>query len=155
MSTSNYTDTGTAAPPARCPSCSELEHGSIACEQVTRKTTYEFPGGGGATVVDVNVRLAVDEALELIGGARMKHYGDPRGNLADIAAAWTPYVRRALKAHPAGLTGTDVCALMIILKVIRQARGHHRDSTVDVIGYAELSEILNDDAAYEELLRRK
>jgi len=93
------------------------------------------------------------EGLDLICGSRMEHYGPPQHNLGDIAASWTPYVKRALATRDA-LDGTDVCALMIILKVIRQARGYNRDSTTDICGYAGLAEVLNEPEAFEAFVLR-
>ena len=97
-------------------------------------------------------KFTTEEGLDLIGGARMKNYGVPGDNLNDIGAAWTPYVKRAIvKGH---LDGTDVALLMVLLKVIRQVGGYHRDSTTDICGYAALAETLNEPSAYEALLAR-
>lgn len=98
-------------------------------------------------------KLATEEALDLICGPRMVFYGPPQENLEDIAEAWTPYATRALEAK-GYLDGTDVCMMMILLKVIRQARGYHRDSTVDTVGYAELAEVLNESEAYTTFVLR-
>jgi hypothetical protein len=96
--------------------------------------------------------FATEEGQRLIGGKRMEHYGPPQNNLNDIGAAWTVYAVRALetKGH---LDGTDASAMMVIMKAIRQARGYHRDSTVDICGYAGLMEALNDPVAFEQFVR--
>ena len=98
-------------------------------------------------------KFAVEEALDLICGPRMAYYGPPNENLEDIAASWTPYVKRALEVK-GRLDGTDACMMMVILKAVRQVRGYHRDSVVDVVGYAELAEVLNDDDAFESFVIR-
>ena len=95
-------------------------------------------------------KLAALEALDLISGPRMSYYGTPEENLEDVAETWNPYVKRALKLQ-GYLTGTDVAILMIFLKGVRLVRGYHRDSVVDLIGYAELIEALNEKWALEEL----
>ena len=95
-------------------------------------------------------KLAALEALDLISGSRMVHYGVPEENLEDIAETWNPYVKRALELRGC-LTGTDVAILMLFLKGVRLVRGYHRDSVVDLIGYAELIEVLNEKWALEEL----
>lgn len=92
-------------------------------------------------------KLVVKEALDLICGPRMANYGPPQENIGDIAAVWTPYVRRALECKES-LNATDVCMMMIMLKCIRQVRGFNRDSVVDIAGYAELAEVLNDKEAF-------
>lgn len=91
--------------------------------------------------------LGVDEAMDAICGPRMAFYGPPDENIEDIARVWTPYIKRALEVKET-LNGTDVCALMILLKVMRLVRGYHRDSMVDTIGYAQLMEVLNDKSAF-------
>jgi len=98
-------------------------------------------------------KLAPEEALDLICGSRMEFYGPPQENLQDIADTWTPYVKRALeiKGH---LSGMDVTMLMVMLKAIRQIRGYHRDSTVDICGYAALAEVLSDKNSFETFVRR-
>ena len=93
-------------------------------------------------------KLSSEEALDLICGPRMTFYGPPKENLQDIADTWTPYVRRVL-ALRGSLNATDVCTLMIMLKCVRQARGYHRDSTVDVSGYSVLAEVLNEEDSFE------
>lgn len=106
-------------------------------------------------VIKVNKehKFVTEEGMEMICGPRMEHYGPPQNNLNDIADAWTPYVTRALDAKEK-LDGTDVAAMMVILKVIRQARGYHRDSTVDICGYAGLMEALNDKHAYRAFVHK-
>ena len=101
----------------------------------------------------VSKKLAPEEALDLICGPRMEFYGPPKENLQDIADTWTPYVRRALEEKGA-LDATDVTMLMVLLKTIRQVRGYHRDSTVDICGYAALAEVLNDEDSFEMFVLR-
>ncbi len=98
-------------------------------------------------------KLSPLEALDLVCGPRMSFYGPPKENLQDIADTWTPYVKRALELR-GSLNATDVCTLMIMLKCVRQARGYHRDSTVDISGYAVLAEVLNDERAFELFVMR-
>lgn len=98
-------------------------------------------------------KLATEEAVDLICGPRMEFYGPPEENLQDIADVWTPYVMRALEAHEV-LSATDVTMMMIMLKAIRQVRGYHKDSTVDIAGYAELAEVMNDPQARHAFIRR-
>ena len=92
---------------------------------------------------EVKTKLVVEEALELITGERQAQYSHPVDNLSDIAEAWSVYLRRRLHTK-FDVLATDVAALMILLKVIRQARGYNRDSTVDICGYAELMEVFNE-----------
>jgi hypothetical protein len=97
--------------------------------------------------------FAIDEALDLICGPKMEYYGPPHENLEDIAQTWNPYVARALKVK-GKLDGSDVAVLMILLKAMRLVRGYHRDSVVDIIGYSELLEVLNDSSAFKSFVHK-
>jgi hypothetical protein len=98
-------------------------------------------------------KTAAEEAMGLICGPRMAFYGPPWENLASIGTVWTEYAKIALEDH-GELNVTDVSMLMVLLKVMRQARGYHRDSTVDIIGYAALAEVTNDAVAREVFIMR-
>lgn len=75
------------------------------------------------------------EAQKVIYGDREKTYGSPSKNLRRIADYWQTY----LGCDP--LTEEDVCNMMILLKVARlQNQPDHRDSQVDICGYAALAE---------------
>ena len=63
---------------------------------------------------------------------RHKTYGDPRQNMAAIAARWSVTL-----GHP--VTPAQVVLCMLDLKLARLRRDPgHQDSMVDVIGYAAL-----------------
>ena len=63
---------------------------------------------------------------------RGKTYGDPRQNMAAIAARWSVTL-----GHP--VTPAQVVLCMLDLKLARLQRDPgHQDSMVDVIGYAAL-----------------
>lgn len=98
-------------------------------------------------------KFSTEEAMDLICGSRMAYYGPPTENLEDIGATWTPYVRRALE-QKGRLDGTDVCVLMVMLKAVRLVRGYHRDSVVDISGYAGLAEVLNEEEAFVAFVLR-
>jgi hypothetical protein len=76
----------------------------------------------------------LDEAKEIIYGDREKTYGSPAKNLNMIAELWGAY-------HGVLFTAEDVCNMMILLKVARLANDpRHRDSQIDLCGYAALME---------------
>lgn len=76
-------------------------------------------------------------AHELIRGQRQSDYGSPKENFSRIATAWSTYL-------DVDLSPLDVCAMMVLLKVARLAdRGDfHRDTVVDIAGYAGLMEMV-------------
>ena len=78
------------------------------------------------------------EANTIIYGDREKTYGHPSKNLETIAKVWQAY----LDARGNGpLTAKDVAVMMILLKAARLANDpSHRDSVVDICGYAALIE---------------
>lgn len=78
----------------------------------------------------------LQEARRIINGKRDTDYGTPENNFARIAALWTAY----LEGKPGGplpITPQDTAQMMILLKVARLiATPGHRDSVVDLAGYA-------------------
>jgi len=110
------------------------------------------------TAADLNV---LQEAHILIRGERAHTYGPPHDNFAVIAELWSAYLRPKFhnfladlgsSDRPHGATGpgielldeNDVCNLMSLLKLAREASGggFHRDSVVDVCGYQAIKEVL-------------
>lgn len=63
---------------------------------------------------------------------RSKTYGDPRQNMAAIAARWSVTL-----GHPVTPAQVVLCMLDLKLARLQRAPGH-QDSMVDVIGYAAL-----------------
>ena len=76
------------------------------------------------------------EAERLIFGDREDTYGDPSESFARIANLWTAYTGKSLDSQ-------DVANMMILLKVSRAKGVYHRDSFVDIAGYAGLAERLH------------
>ncbi|WP_200962214.1 DUF6378 domain-containing protein [Mycobacterium sp. Root265] len=78
----------------------------------------------------------LQEAEKLIFGDREETYGDPSESFARIANLWTAYIGKLIEPQ-------DVANLMILLKVSRTKGTFHRDSFVDIGGYAGLAERLH------------
>jgi hypothetical protein len=73
----------------------------------------------------------LNHAAEIIADRRTT-YGDPAASMATVAARWSVTL-----GHP--VTPAEVMLCMIDLKLARLAHDPtHRDSVVDVIGYAAL-----------------
>lgn len=85
-------------------------------------------------------KTILEEANELIHGERLKHYGHPKVNFKRIADAWSAY--KGIE-----ITEIDVAIMMILLKGMRMTEGYHRDSAMDICGYAALISVLADDDA--------
>lgn len=80
------------------------------------------------------------EANTIIYGDREKTYGHPSKNLETIATMWNAYVN-AKPNKGNSLNAKDVAAMMVLLKTARLANNpEHRDSLVDICGYAALIE---------------
>ena len=72
------------------------------------------------------------EAKAIIYGDREQTYGHPSKNLLKIASLWSTYLETEIDID-------DVCSMMILLKIARlQNQPEHRDSQVDICGYAAL-----------------
>jgi hypothetical protein len=78
------------------------------------------------------------EANKIIYGDREQTYGKPSKNLDTIAKMWNAYIGALDKRD---LNAKDVAVMMILLKSARLAnQPDHRDSIVDICGYAALIE---------------
>lgn len=90
------------------------------------------------TVIALDGDSVLQEAHKIIYGDREKTYGKPSKNLDTIGKMWTAYVTAS------GLTefsAKDVAVMMVLLKAARLANDpNHRDSVVDICGYAALIE---------------
>lgn len=88
----------------------------------------------------------LEEAEVIIYGDREETYGHPSKNLETIAQFWTNYVNAATDNALGDMefTAEDVALMMILVKTARLANTpNHRDSIVDICGYAALIERCN------------
>ena len=80
----------------------------------------------------------LEEAHKIIYGDREQTYGKPSKNLETIAKMWNAYL---LALPERELNAKDVSVMMILLQAARLANQQtHRDSVVDICGYAALIE---------------
>lgn len=80
-------------------------------------------------------RAVLEAATQIVEGERNAAYGTPEDSFRLIAALWDVY----LETCPEGLRPHDVAMMMALLKIARVASspdGVHRDSYVDLAGYA-------------------
>lgn len=82
----------------------------------------------------------LEEADRIINGERRDTYGDPLAQETRIAGMWSAYL-----GLDKPLTPYDVSNMMIMLKISRSKNNTdqgvwHRDSDVDIAGYAGLKE---------------
>lgn len=91
----------------------------------------------------------LDEARKIIYGDRERTYGKPSKNLEGIARMWSAYLANRSTDLNAPLHAKDVAAMMILLKAARLANSpNHRDSVVDICGYAALIERCDERETY-------
>jgi hypothetical protein len=83
----------------------------------------------------------LEEANRIINGQRRVDYGPVEESFIDIAQRWTVELGKKLNEP---LTPFDVVHLMAQMKLSRAKNGFHRDSYVDICGYAGLTEKLQD-----------
>jgi hypothetical protein len=81
----------------------------------------------------------LEEANRIINGQRRVDYGPVEESFIDIAKRWTVELGSKLNEP---LTPFDVVHLMAQMKLSRAKNGFHRDSYVDICGYAGLTEKL-------------
>jgi hypothetical protein len=84
----------------------------------------------------------LEEANEIIHGQRREDYGGPLESFTKIGNYWSNYLGIPVSPH-------DVANLMILLKVARAQNGFHRDSYVDIGGYAGCTELIEEEQNLE------
>lgn len=88
--------------------------------------------------METDKKSVLEEAQEIIYGDREQTYGKPSKNLDCIAQMWNAYM---YSLGGRDITAKDVACMMVLLKTARLAnRTDHRDSVVDICGYAALIE---------------
>lgn len=77
----------------------------------------------------------LDAANKCVNGDREGDYGSPERNFETIAELWNAYIGH--KSGPVVLTGSDVAAMMALMKISRIASGKPKaDNWIDLAGYA-------------------
>jgi len=71
-------------------------------------------------------------AFELVNAERQDDYGPPADSMARIASLWTAYLNRPVSAK-------DVCLMLAMLKIAREAHAHKPDNLLDAAGYIGLA----------------
>lgn len=78
----------------------------------------------------------LEEAAAIVGGARKDVYGPPAQEFPRMAKMWSLVLNTEVTAQ-------QVCLCMIAMKLMRSAVSPgHRDSLVDIAGYARILEDL-------------
>lgn len=83
------------------------------------------------------------EASKIVEGSRKAAYGHPVDNHERTAELWNAYLLG--KDGDYRFTAQDVCIMNILQKVSRLAHSVHRDSLVDICGYARNIEIIEEE----------
>lgn len=87
-----------------------------------------------------SAKTIFEEAEAAVNGARQENYGHPYLNFSRIADYWSSHLMNRLDSP---LTPEDVAIMMILLKIARLGNTpNHRDSLVDIAGYARTIEII-------------
>lgn len=99
------------------------------------------PAPATAPPVDIKASIA-DEAKRIVSGARRAAYGPPESNFERIARFWTGYMQNT--GRDIVVTAADVSPMMRLMKEARLCETpDHRDSFVDLVGYALCGAELN------------
>ncbi|MBZ9921812.1 DUF6378 domain-containing protein [Mesorhizobium sp. BR1-1-7] len=95
---------------------------------------------------DVKAAIA-DDAKRIVSGARRSAYGKPEDNFERIAKFWQAFFENTGRPE-ANVTAADVSPLMRLMKEARLCETpDHRDSFVDLVGYALTGAEINKVAA--------
>ena len=89
----------------------------------------------------------LDEAKELIYGARQQSYGHPWLDFSRIAKIW-----EAIFGHP--VTPEQVALCLIGVKISREVNAHKRDNLVDGAGYFGTLELVVQERERQETMHK-
>ena len=77
----------------------------------------------------------LQSALEAVTGPRNADYGPPTEDFQTQAELFSSYLSRTNR-HQVYVTASDIAALMILVKIARQAHCPKPDNWLDAAGYA-------------------
>jgi len=80
-------------------------------------------------------KFTLDAASSAVCGARNEDYGPPADDFGTQAEMFSSYLSRTNGAQVL-VTASDIAALMILVKIARQAHAAKHDNWIDVAGYA-------------------
>jgi len=83
------------------------------------------------------VESILDEARDLVNGARGKNYGHPIEDFSKTAKMWSAILGSEVSPQDVGLC-------MIAVKMSREVNRHKRDNLVDIAGYALTVQMIED-----------
>lgn len=111
----------------------------------------------------VKTQPILEEAMVAVSGERQKNYGSPRKNFERCASLWNAWLKAKYEGtvlgqerepdkdavdiicHLPELTAQDYAAMMRLCKEARLMNGYHRDSVVDIAGYAQCDQRVEED----------
>lgn len=85
----------------------------------------------------------LEEAQQVTAEDRQRYYGHPADNHGNTADLWSSYLRRKYGSS-FELSARDVCLMMVLLKVSRDANRQKRDNLIDMAGYARNAEMIEE-----------
>jgi len=88
------------------------------------------------------IKSILDEARNVVSGARQKQYGPPEQSLEDITALWNAYLKGYKRLHTEELSPKDVAMMMVLLKIAREKHKTKKDNLVDAVGYLLMCSML-------------
>lgn len=103
-------------------------------------------------------KTILEEALEITDGDRKEDYGEAELNFARAKVLVRGFLRakfmfiettgdgiQALTQAIESITSSDICLLMVQLKMAREIGKHKRDNLTDICGYTRLASQLEGD----------
>ena len=80
----------------------------------------------------------LQKAHAIVNGARQQDYGDPTGSFKQVATIASILMQKEITAQ-------ECCKVMIAVKLARESFKHQEDHLVDLCGYAELLNRIEND----------
>ena len=84
-----------------------------------------------------NHKSILSEAEEIVNGSRQADYGDAKESFTKVASVASVMTGKELSPD-------DCCAVLMAVKLVRESFRHKRDNLVDLCGYAEIMNRINE-----------
>ena len=113
-----------------------------AAERARKEAAMQQLSAMAVNAEQERTKNVLELANEAVNGERAENYGDQLTNFTNIADRMTITLREKLIAP---ITPQEVALLMLDVKLARLVKtgGQHRDSIIDIAGYALCLDVVN------------
>ena len=107
------------------------------CSYIRRKDKLRVAFKEVKDMDEENNKSILAEAEDIVNGSRQADYGDAKESFTKVASVASVMTGKELSPD-------DCCAVLMAVKLVRESFRHKRDNLVDLCGYAEIMNRINE-----------